>query len=100
MNKKSLLKPFQDIKKEIETLKKNQALHVIVERFQAEKKVLEKKIEKTVHEEISKAKKFLNDQKKELNSLSKKVETMMKKKKKSPAKKTTKKKVTKKKAKK
>jgi len=98
MDKKTLLKPFQDIKKEIETLKKNQALHVIVERFHAEKKDLEKKIEKTVQAEISKAKKFLNDQKKELNSLSKKVEAMMKKKKKAPAKKASKKKVTKKKS--
>jgi hypothetical protein len=87
MNKQSLLKSFQDLKKEIEGLKKNQALHGIVSKFNAEKKSLEKRIEKTVHAEIKKAKTFLDEQKKELNGLQKKVETMLHKK----TKKTTKK---------
>jgi hypothetical protein len=55
MNKESLLKPFQDLKKEIEGLKKNQALHGIVSKFNNEKKSLENKIEKTVQHEIKKA---------------------------------------------
>lgn len=88
MNKQQLLKPFQDLKKEIEALKKNQAIHGLMDKFQSEKKNLEKKIDKLVQEEIKKAKKFLADQKKELNLLSKKVETTLKSK---PAKKVAKK---------
>lgn len=95
MDRKQLLKPFQDLKKDIETLKKNKSLHGLVDKFHAEKKLLEKKIEKSVHEEIKKAKKFLAEQKKELNIISKKVESMISKK---PLKKSTKKVATKKKA--
>ncbi len=92
MNKDTLLKPFQDLKKEIDGLKKNQSLHKIVTKFNSEKKQLEKKIEKVVQGEIKKAKKFLDDQKKELNTLQKKVEKVLKKKTtKKVAKKSTKK---------
>lgn len=91
MNKQSLLKSFQELKKEIEGLKKNRALHGIVTKFNSEKKSLEKKIEKVVHIEIKKAKKFLDDQKKELNVLQKKVESVIARKGKKPAKKVTKK---------
>lgn len=97
MNKESLLKSFQDIKKEIEGLKKNQALHGLVTKFNSEKKSLEKKIEKTVQLEIKKAKKFLDEQKRELNTLQKKVHTMISKK---PKKAKASKKATKKVAKK
>ena len=91
MNKESLLKSFQDIKKEIESLKKNQPLHGLLNKFNSEKKQLEKRIEKTVQAEINKAKKFLNEQKKELNSLQMKVESVIKKKGKTTKKKTTRK---------
>jgi len=80
MDRKKLLKPFQDLRKEIENLKKNKALHGLVDKFHAEKKSLENKIEKSVQDEIKKAKKFLDDQKKELNLIQKKVENMLHKK--------------------
>ncbi len=94
MNKKQLLKSFQDLKAEIETLRKKHLVQGLVDKFHAEKKVLEKRIEKTVIDEVKKAKKFMSEQKKELNKIQKKVEAIMSKKKKS-SKKATKKAVPK-----
>lgn len=93
MNKKQLLKSFQDLKNEIEKLKKRHLVQGLVDKFHAEKKILEKRIEKTVVEEVKKAKRFMNDQKKELNKIQKKVETVLSKRKnpKPSRKKTTKK---------
>ena len=91
MNKDQLLKPFQDLKQEIEKLKKKHVVQGLVDKFHSEKKVLEKRIEKTVLTEVKKAKKFMNDQKKELNRIQKKVEAAL-----SKAKKKTTKKVAKK----
>ena len=91
MDRAQIFKPLHDLKKEIDNLKKNKSLHGFVEKFRAEKKSLEKKIEKTVQSEIKKAKKFLDDQKRELNIVSKKVESMMKKEVKKVSKKMTKK---------
>lgn len=96
MNKQQLLKPFHDLKKEIEGLKKNKSLHRLVEKFHVEKKSLEKKIEKTVYDEIKKARKFLDEQKRELNTVQKKVEAIMKKNIKKGTKKVAQKKATKK----
>lgn len=106
MNKKQLLKSFQDLKQEIEKLKKKHLVQGLVDKFHVEKKSLEKRIEKTVLDEVKKAKKFMAEQKKELNKMQKKVEVVLKKKKaatkKKVAPKATKKvaakKVTKKKA--
>lgn len=92
MNKRQLLKSFQDLKVEIEKLRKKHVVKGLVDRFQSERKTLEKKIEKTVSEEVKKAKKFMNEQKKELDKIQKKVEVVLKKKK------TAKKKTTAKKA--
>jgi hypothetical protein len=86
VNKDQLLKPFQDLKHEIERLKKKHVVQGLVNKFHSEKKVLERRIEKTVLTEVKKAKKFMNDQKKELNKIQKKVEAAL-----SKAKKTTKK---------
>jgi esterase/lipase len=83
MNKKQLMKPFQDLKQEIEKLRKKHLVQGLVDKFHSEKKSLEKRIEK--------AKKFMTEQKKELNKIQKKVEVVLKKKKT-----TTKKKVAKK----
>jgi hypothetical protein len=94
MNKKQLLKSFQDLKTDIESLRKKHLVQGLVDKFHVEKKGLEKRIEKTVIEEVKKAKKFMNDQKKELNKIQKKVEAAIKKRKttvKKVAKKTTKK---------
>ncbi len=94
MNKKLLLKSFQDLKSEIETLRKKHLVQGLVDKFHIEKKGLEKRIEKTVVEEVKKAKKFMNEQKKELNKIQKKVEAAIKKKQasmKKAAKKATKK---------
>lgn len=97
MDKKQLLKSFQDLKMEIEKLRKKHLMNGLVTKFQAERKNLEKKIEKTVQEEVKKARKFMTEQKKELNKIQKKVEAVMKK---TPKKKVAKKKTaTKKKAK-
>lgn len=93
MNKKQLMKPFQDLKHEIEKLRKKHLVQGLVDKFYVEKKSLEKRIEKTFTEEVSKARKFMNEQKKELNKIQKKVEVALKKK---PAAKATKKKATKK----
>lgn len=79
MNKKQLLKSFQDLKNEIETLRKKHLVQGLVDKFHVEKKGLEKRIEKTVVEEVKKAKKFMNEQKKELNKIQKKVEVAIKK---------------------
>ena len=73
MNKKQLMKPFQDLKHEIEKLRKKHLVQGLVDKFYVEKKSLEKKIEKTFTEEVSKARKFMNEQKKELNKIQKKV---------------------------
>lgn len=81
MNKKQLLKSFQDLKAEIETLRKKHLVQGLVDKFHAEKKHLEKRIEKTVIAEVKKAKKFMDEQKKELNKIQKKVESAMSKKK-------------------
>lgn len=79
MNKKQLMKSFQDLKSEIETLRKKHLVQGLVDKFHVEKKGLEKRIEKTVIDEMKKAKKFMNDQKRELNKIQKKVETAIKK---------------------
>lgn len=109
MDKSQLLKPFQDLKQEIEKLRKKHVVQGLVDKFHTEKKILEKRIEKTVLVEVKKAKKFMNDQKKELNKIQKKVEAALSKKTKKAAKKkvskvlkkaTTTKKVAKKAAKK
>lgn len=81
MNKKQLLKSFQDLKQEIEKLRKKHLVQGLVDKFHVEKKSLEKRIEKTVLDEVKKAKKFMNEQKKELNKMQKKVEVVLKKKK-------------------
>jgi len=81
MNKKQLLKSFQDLKVEIEKLKKKHLVQGLVDKFHVEKKSLEKRIEKTVLDEVKKAKKFMTEQKKELNKMQKKVEVVLKKKK-------------------
>ena len=94
MNKKQLLKPFQDLKHEIEKLRKKHLVQGLVDKFYTEKKSLEKRIEKTVSDEVSKARKFMNEQKKELNKIQKKVEVALKKNKPASKTKTTKKKVT------
>lgn len=93
MNKKQMLKPFQDLKQEIDKLKKKHLVQGLVDKFHVEKKSLEKRIEKTVLEEVKRAKKFMTEQKKELNKIQKKVEVVLKKKKsaKKVAKKATKK---------
>ncbi|MEA9356340.1 hypothetical protein SHI21_09010 [Bacteriovorax sp. PP10] len=94
MNKKQLLKSFQDLKKEIEILRKKHLVQGLVDKFHAEKRVLEKRIEKTVVDEVKKAKKFMTEQKKELNKIQKKVEAAISKRqgaKKKSAKKATKK---------
>lgn len=91
MDRKQLLKPFQDLKHEIEKLKKKHLVQGLVNKFHSEKKSLEKRIEKTVTEEMKKAKKFMNEQKKELNKIQKKVEVVLRKKKISLGKKTTRK---------
>ncbi|MFA6235850.1 MAG: hypothetical protein WC635_00875 [Bacteriovorax sp.] len=91
MNKKQLLKSFQDLKLEIEKLKKRHVVQGLVDKFNVEKKSLEKRIEKTVLEEVKKAKKFMNEQKQELNKIQKKVEAAIKKKKKTSKKKVAKK---------
>lgn len=90
MNKKQFVKSFQDLKQEIEKLKKRHLVQGLVDKFHVEKKSMEKRIEKTVLDEVKKAKKFMNEQKKELDKLQKKVEVILKKKKSSS--KTTKKK--------
>ena len=87
MNKKQLLKPFQDLKHEIEKLRKKHLVQGLVDKFHVEKKSLEKRIEKTVSDEMKKAKKFMSEQKKELNKIQKKVEVALKKKKASTKKK-------------
>ena len=46
MDKKQLLKSFQDLKLEIEKLKKKHLVQGLVDKFHVEKKSLEKKIEK------------------------------------------------------
>ena len=74
MDKKQLLKSFQDLKHEIERLRKKHLVQGLVDKFHSEKKSLEKRIEKTVQDEVKKAKKFMNEQKKELNKIQKKVE--------------------------
>ena len=79
MNKKNLLKSFHDLKVEIENLRKRHLVQGLVDKFHVEKKGLEKRIEKTVVDEMKKAKKFMNEQKKELNKIQKKVETAIKK---------------------
>lgn len=89
MNKKQLLKSFQDLKQEIEKLRKRHLVQGLVDKFHVEKKSLEKRIEKTVLEEVKKAKKFMNEQKKELDKIQKKVEVALKKKKKVSKKKAT-----------
>ena len=91
MNKDQLLKPFQDLKQEIEKLRKKHLAQGLVSKFHSEKKALEKRIEKTVVAEMKKAKNFLNEQKKELNNIQKKVEGIFKKKKATTKKKATKK---------
>jgi hypothetical protein len=83
MNKKQLLKSFQDLKNEIERLRKKHVVQGLVDKFHSEKKVLEKRIEKTVLTEVKKAKKFMDEQKKELNKIQKKVEAAFSKNKKS-----------------
>lgn len=80
MNKKNLLKSFHDLKVEIESLRKRHLVQGLVDKFHVEKKGLEKRIEKTVVDEMKKAKKFMNEQKKELNKIQKKVEAVIKKK--------------------
>ena len=67
----------------------------LVDKFHSEKKILEKRIEKTVVDEVKKAKKFMNEQKSELNKIQKKVEAIMSKKKKTSKKKVAKKATTK-----
>lgn len=89
MDKKQLLRPFQDLKREIDKLRKKHLVQGLVDKFHTEKKSLEKRIEKTVSEEMKKAKKFMNDQKKELNKIQKKVEVVLKKKKTGIKKKTS-----------
>lgn len=79
MNKKNLLKSFHDLKVEIESLRKRHLVQGLVDKFHVEKKGLEKRIEKTVVDEMKKAKKFMNEQKKELNKIQKKVEAAIKK---------------------
>lgn len=96
MNKKQLLKPFQDLKQEIDKLKKRQVVQGLVDKFNVEKKSLEKRIEKTVLEEVKKARKFMTEQKKELDKIQKKVEAAIKKKKKASPKKKPAAKATKK----
>jgi predicted nucleic acid-binding Zn ribbon protein len=95
VNKKQLLQSFQDLKKEIEILRKKHLVQGLVDKFYAEKKVLERRIEKTVVDEMKKAKKFMNEQKKELDKIQKKVEAAISKRqsasKKKVAKKATKK---------
>ena len=91
MNKEQLMKPFQDLKHEIEKLRKKHLEQGLVHKFHSEKNALEKRIEKTVVAEVKKAKKFMNDQKKELNKIQKKVEGILKKKKATSKKKVTKK---------
>jgi membrane-bound lytic murein transglycosylase B len=81
VNKKQLLKSFQDLKQEIEKMRKKHVVQGLVDKFHTERKSLEKKIEKTVSEEVKKAKKFMNEQKKELDKIQKKVEVALKKKK-------------------
>ena len=80
MNKKQLLKSFQDLKKEIEILRKKHLVQGLVDKFHTEKRILEKRIEKTVVEEVKKAKKFMTEQKKELDKIQKKVEAVISKK--------------------
>ncbi|MBC7430141.1 MAG: hypothetical protein H7336_16120 [Bacteriovorax sp.] len=79
LNKKQLLKSFQELKSDIESLRKKHLVQGLVDKFHVEKKSLEKKIEKTVIDEMKKAKKFMNEQKKELNKIQKKVEVAIKK---------------------
>ena len=55
MNKKQLIKPFQDLKQEIEKLRKKHLVQGLVDKFHVEKKYLEGRIEKTVTEEVKKA---------------------------------------------
>lgn len=81
MDKKQLLKSFQDLKQEIEKLRKKHVVQGLVDKFHVEKKSMERRIEKTVLEEVKRAKKFMAEQKKELNKIQKKVETALKKKK-------------------
>ncbi len=97
MDKKQLLKSFQELKQEIERLRKKHLVQGLVDKFHAEKMILEKRIEKTVSDEVKKARKFMADQKSELNKIQKKVEFALKKKKssKKAIKKTTKKVATK-----
>lgn len=71
-------------------------LPALVKKFQKEKATLEKTVEKTVNEEIKKAKAYLEGHKKELNKIQKLVESYLPKKKKAAKKKATKKKATKK----
>ena len=59
--------------------------------FLSEKKQIEKLLEKTVKDEINKAKKFLKTQKSEINKIQKNVEDIVKKSAKKVSKKTTKK---------
>lgn len=87
MDKKQLLKSFQDLKHEIEKLRKKHVVQGLVDKFQVEKKSMEKRIEKTVLEEVKRAKKFMTEQKKELNKIQKKVEAALKNKKTSSKKK-------------
>jgi len=79
MDKKQLLKSFQELKHEIEKLRKKHLVQGLVDKFQSEKKNLEKRIEKTVSDEVKKARKFMNEQKSELNKIQKKVEGALKK---------------------
>lgn len=90
MDKKQLLKSFQDLKVEIEHLRKKHVVKGLVDKFKTERKSLEKKIEKTVSDEVKRAKKFMTEQKKELDKIQKQVKGVLKKKK------ITKKKATKK----
>ncbi len=96
MNKKQLLQSFQELKNEIDKLRSKHIVQGLKDKFISEKKMLEKKIEKTVVEEMKKAKKFMTEQKKELNKIQKKVEAAVSKKAKPSTKKVVSKKATKK----
>lgn len=129
MTQKKITKQWNEMKKEIENLvKKGQVsakevqkqvdifiktaekdfgsivdkdIPKLVTKLKKDRVSLEKKVEKMVNGEIKKAKKFLADQKKELNKLQKNLESYLPKKsaaakKTAKKKKTTKKKVTKK----
>jgi hypothetical protein len=77
---KSLQTFKKDIKKEINSLRRNRDLQKFLSKFNTQKKLLEKKVKKDVQTEIQNANKFLEARKKELNDFQKKVKLTIKRK--------------------